>query len=130
MCGVGPPGSGETTLAQQIVFSNASPERPALYFTVLGEPPLKMLRCQQQFEFFDPEKVDRSIRFVNLSDEVMAEGIGTVLVRIGQAGDRQRSREAGFHHHLTKPGELDELRRILEIRSPGSGATERSSNPG
>ena len=31
----------------------------------------------------------------------------------GQEADRQRSREAGFDHHLTKPVELDELRRLL-----------------
>lgn len=40
----GAPGSGKTTLAHQITFANATPERPALYFTVLGEPALKMLR--------------------------------------------------------------------------------------
>src|SRR6185503_313800 len=78
----GAPGSGKTTLAQQIVFAHASPERPALYFTVLGEPPLKMLRYQQQFGFFDFEKVDGSIRFLNVSDEVMEEGLGAVLERI------------------------------------------------
>lgn len=78
----GAPGSGKTTLAQQIVFSHASPERPALYFTVLGEPPLKMLRYQQQYGFFDFEKVDQSIRFLNLSDEVMEDGMGAVLDRI------------------------------------------------
>ena len=47
----GPPGSGKTTLAHQMMFALASSTRPALYFTVLGEPPLKMLRYQQQFEF-------------------------------------------------------------------------------
>jgi replicative DNA helicase len=45
----GGPGAGKTTLAQQVVFSNATVERPALYFTVLGEPTLKMLRYQRQF---------------------------------------------------------------------------------
>jgi circadian clock protein KaiC len=35
------------------MFALATPERPAIYFTVLGEPPLKMLRYQQQFDFFD-----------------------------------------------------------------------------
>src|SRR6185436_3304521 len=34
----GAPGSGKTTLVQQILFGNATAERPALYFTVLGEP--------------------------------------------------------------------------------------------
>ena len=43
---VGPPGSGKTTLAHQIMFALATKERPALFFTVLGEPPLKMLRYQ------------------------------------------------------------------------------------
>ncbi len=43
----GAPGSGKTTLAHQILFANATPARPALYFTVLGEPAIKMLRYQQ-----------------------------------------------------------------------------------
>lgn len=47
----GPPGCGKTTLAHQMMFALATPERPALFFTVLGEPPLKMLRYQQQFDF-------------------------------------------------------------------------------
>src|SRR4249920_487300 len=52
----GTPGCGKTTLAHQIMFSLASPQRRALYFTVLGEPALKMLRYQQQYTFFDVDK--------------------------------------------------------------------------
>ena len=78
----GAPGSGKTTLAHQIVFANASPERPALYFTVLGEPALKMLRYQQQFEFFDPAKLSQSIRFINLSQVVLEGDLGAVLDEI------------------------------------------------
>lgn len=48
---MGEPGSGKTTLTHQIIFANATPAQPALYFTVLGEPTLKMLRYQQQFSF-------------------------------------------------------------------------------
>ena len=70
----GEPGSGKTTLAHQLMFANAAPERPALYFTVLGEPAVKMLRYQQQFDFFDMEKIGNGIRFVNLSDRVMNTG--------------------------------------------------------
>jgi hypothetical protein len=44
----GGPGAGKTTLVQQIVFNNATIARPALYFTVLGEPTLKMIRYQRQ----------------------------------------------------------------------------------
>lgn len=78
----GQPGCGKTTLAHQIMFALATPERPALYFTVLGEPPLKMLRYQQQFDFFDTEAVTRSIRFINLSEEAMAGDLDRVLRRI------------------------------------------------
>ena len=75
----GNPGGGKTTLAHQIMFANATRERPALYFTVLGEPAVKMLRYQQQFSFFDMAKVDGAIRFVNLSHVVMEKDLGEVL---------------------------------------------------
>ena len=78
----GQPGCGKTTLAHQIMFALATPERPAIYFTVLGEPPLKMLRYQQQFDFFDVEQVNRSIRFVNLSEDAMAGDLDRVLRHI------------------------------------------------
>ena len=78
----GPPGCGKTTLAHQIMFTLATHERPALYFTVLGEPPLKMLRYQQQFDFFDSEKVNGAIRFINLTDDTACGDLNQVLARI------------------------------------------------
>ena len=83
----GAPGCGKTTLAHQIMFANATPERPALYFTVLGEPAIKMLRYQQQFTFFDQAKLDGAIRFVNLSQVVLEQG-----PRRGPGGDHQGGR--------------------------------------
>src|SRR5919106_1307297 len=68
---VGEPGSGKTTLAHQFMFANATAERPALYFTVLGEPTIKMLRYQQQFAFFDMTKVNSVVQFANLTDEAL-----------------------------------------------------------
>ena len=78
----GSPGSGKTTLAHQLMFALATPERPAIYFTVLGEPPLKMLRYQQQFDFFDSEAINRSIHFINLSEETSTGPLSEVLSRI------------------------------------------------
>src|SRR5678816_2868451 len=78
----GLPGCGKTTLAHQIIFANATPQRPALYFTVLGEPALKMLRYQQQYSFFDPVKLNKAIRFINLSDVVLEKDLGGVLDEI------------------------------------------------
>jgi circadian clock protein KaiC len=78
----GAPGCGKTTLAHQFVFRNATAERPALYFTVLGEPALKMLRYQQQYTFFDPTKLNTAVRFVNLSQELVERGLKGVLEEI------------------------------------------------
>ena len=78
----GPPGCGKTTLAHQLMFALATPARPALYFTALGEPPLKMLRYQQQFDFFDSDAINRSIRFVDLADETQQGDLAQVLRRI------------------------------------------------
>jgi circadian clock protein KaiC len=80
----GTPGSGKTTLAHQIMFSLASPTNRALFFTVLGEPALKMLRYQQQFPFFDIDKVNQSIRFVNLSADLLDGDFDRVLARIAE----------------------------------------------
>jgi circadian clock protein KaiC len=80
----GTPGSGKTTLAHQIMFSLSNPDYRALFFTVLGEPALKMLRYQQQFSFFDVDKVNESIRFVNLADDLLHGDYDSVLARIAK----------------------------------------------
>ncbi len=41
----------------------------------------------------------------------------TAITGYGQEKDRQRSREAGFDHHLTKPADFGELEKILETVS-------------
>jgi len=80
----GAPGCGKTTLAHQFIFANATPERPALYFTVLGEPALKMLRYQQQYSFFDFSKLNSSVRFINLSQVLLNEGLAGVYKEISK----------------------------------------------
>ncbi|MEI7927187.1 MAG: ATPase domain-containing protein [Verrucomicrobiales bacterium] len=76
------PGCGKTTMAHQVVFANATVEKPAMYFTVLGEPAIKMLRYQQQFSFFDESKLGTAVRFVNLSDVVLEQDLPAVLAEI------------------------------------------------
>ena len=84
----GPPGCGKTTLAHQIMFSLATRERPALYLTVLGQPPLKMLRYQQQFEFFNEEAIGESVHFVNVSEDAASGDLQQVLRRIAAEVER------------------------------------------
>jgi len=80
----GGPGCGKTTLAHQILFANATRKRPALYFTILGEPPIKMLRYQQQYSFFDAAKLNTTIRFINLSDVVVDKDLNAVFAEIAR----------------------------------------------
>lgn len=89
----GSPGAGKTTLAHQIMFSQASAERRALYFTALGEPAVKLLRYQQQFAFFDVDKVNTAIRFVNLADDFAAGNYARVV-------DRMQAEVAAFSPSL------------------------------
>jgi circadian clock protein KaiC len=78
----GGPGGGKTTLAHQLMFATASDDRPSLYITILGEPPLKMLRYQQQFAFFDETKIHRCVRFVHFGTELLEHGVEAVLAGI------------------------------------------------
>ena len=78
----GTPGCGKTTLAHQILFANATAKKPALYFTVLGEPAMKMLRYQQQYSFFDEAKLGQAIRFINLADVVLEKDLDAVYQEI------------------------------------------------
>jgi len=53
-------------------------------------------------------------------------GRATLLVALtgwGQEGDRRRSQDSGFDHHLTKPVEFESLQRLLA----GDGARERDT---
>jgi circadian clock protein KaiC len=64
----GAPGCGKTTLAHQLMFANATPERPALYFTVLGEPAIKI--CLPPAVLVLTCQADGAIRY-NLSKVVL-----------------------------------------------------------
>ena len=87
----GTPGTGKTTLAHQIMFANVSAGRQAVYFTVMGEPPIKMLRYQQQFAFFDAAQVGRTVHFVNLTQEATERGLEEVLERIVEEVERRQA---------------------------------------
>ena len=110
----GAPGGGKTTLAHQVVFANATPARPALYFTVLGEPGLKMLRYQQQFRFFDPAKLTAAVRFINLSQVVLEKDLDAVL------GEIVKEVEAA------NPGVVvvDSFRTVVRKAAGGTGEVE------
>jgi circadian clock protein KaiC len=79
---VGAPGSGKTILAQQWVFANATPERPALYLTTVSEPLEKILRYGQTMSFFDQKAVGRSVYYEDLGVTLRDQGLRGVLDRL------------------------------------------------
>lgn len=84
----GGPGSGKTTLSLQILFATATPERPGLFITLLGETSLKLLRYQQLFDFFDPARVGSDIHILNLSEDALEGDLERLLLRIIAEVDR------------------------------------------
>jgi circadian clock protein KaiC len=79
---VGPPGSGKTILAQQYVFHNATPDRPAIYLTTVSEPLEKVLRYGQTMAFFDPRAVGRAVFYEDLGELLDTQGLTGVLERV------------------------------------------------
>jgi circadian clock protein KaiC len=79
---VGAPGSGKTILAQQWVFANASPERPALYLSTVSEPLEKILRYGQTLSFFDARSVGRTVWYEDLGVTLRDHGLKGVLERL------------------------------------------------
>lgn len=87
----GGPGAGKTTIALQILFANATPARPGLFITLLGEPSLKMLRYQRLFDFFQSDRVGADVHFLNLTEEALGGDLDAILAQIAEAVDRLKA---------------------------------------
>jgi circadian clock protein KaiC len=81
---IGLPGAGKTILAQQYVFANATPERPALYLSTVSEPLEKIIRYGQTLDFFVPEAVGRAVFYEDLGAILNERGLEAVAERIGE----------------------------------------------
>lgn len=79
---MGEPGSGKTALAEELIFANADPDRPIVYFTTLTEPLEKVIRYLQQFRFFDIERLNGAIRYESLGDELVSKGLSMLVPRL------------------------------------------------
>ncbi len=63
---VGPPGSGKTTLANQMAFAAAQNGRRAMVLAALSEPTSKLIAHLRAFDFYDDELVGDEIQFISL----------------------------------------------------------------
>ncbi len=89
---IGLPGTGKTIFAQQFVFTNARPRRPALYFSTVSEPLEKILRYGQPLTFFDSTAVGKTVFYEDLGKVANDNGLSGVLDCIrGQIRERRPS---------------------------------------
>jgi len=70
----------------------------------------------------DGYQVARGLR----AEPVTAGALLIALTGYGQDSDRQRTRDAGFDHHLVKPASLDDIERVIAADGEGGGPR----NPG
>jgi circadian clock protein KaiC len=82
---MGQPGTGKTIFVEQILFSNASEDRPGLYLTTLSEPLAKVVRFVQHFDFYDESKIGTAVHYEDIGAELSGSGIGTLVPRLREA---------------------------------------------
>ena len=87
-------------------LSIAGKERPSVILLDIGLPGM------------DGYEVCREMRRMGLEDALIV-----ALTGYGQEEDRQRSREAGFDGHQVKPGDPNELMRLVTATAKPSAAT-------
>jgi len=80
----GAPGTGKTILVQQMMFNNAREGKKAIYLTTVSEPSVKVVRYQQEFDFFDADALGRSVIYGDLGETIRREGIKGALDTITQ----------------------------------------------
>lgn len=88
---VGPPGSGRTTLGNQVAFHHARGGGAVLFATVLAESHERMLRRLATFDLFDQRLVGARHHYQNLLDTLDAEGVDGLLATVRR---EIRAREA------------------------------------
>lgn len=86
----GEPGSGKTILGQQMAFTAVKEGRKVLYLTTLSEPPLKLIRYQSQFKFFDESQVSKMIFFRDIAEAIKqggaAKGMEEIMKLVKELG--------------------------------------------
>ncbi len=76
---VGHPGAGKTIFAHQMMFNNAADDFKCIYLTTLSEPQHKVLRFQQDFAYFDVQKIQSSVIYADLGSCLRTTGYQQAL---------------------------------------------------
>ncbi len=112
----GTPGTGKTTLANQLCFNHVAAGGRALYITLLAEYHGRMMQHMSGMSFFDPTKIPDQLTYINGFGTLREEGYrglrdllrrevtareATVLILDGFAtAQRQSSEEQNFNEFV------------------------------
>ncbi|MGE4219358.1 MAG: ATPase domain-containing protein [Alphaproteobacteria bacterium] len=86
----GPPGTGKTTMANQIAYNRARAGDRVVYATLLAESHDRLLRYMGEFAFMDAGLVPDKVSYISAFDALRREGLPGVLDLL-----RATVREAG-----------------------------------
>ncbi len=79
---LGGPGTGKTTLGNQIAFARALRGDTVVFATVLGESHARMLAHLARFKFFAPAAVGDTIHYLSVFDELAEGGLEGILTML------------------------------------------------
>jgi len=79
---MGPPGTGKTILAEQVLFENARGERPVVYVSTLAEPMSKMVTFLQRFSFYDADLMMEQVFYEDVGAALLEGGAVTLVDRV------------------------------------------------
>ncbi len=118
---MGRPGTGKTIFVQQMVFHNASDERPVLYLTTLSEPLSKVIKYLQRFSFYDEMKLGTSVVYQDIAPELAEGGIsvlqGVLKRAIKTIGPKLIVIDSFKALHDLSPSIADMRRMLYEVTS-------------
>jgi circadian clock protein KaiC len=81
----GGPGTGKTTLGNQLAFQHAAAGETAVIFMLQTEPHEWMLAHMGGFEFVRPELINKRIHYISLLRQIENDGLPAVLQSIQSA---------------------------------------------
>ncbi|HEY7358522.1 MAG TPA: ATPase domain-containing protein, partial [Ktedonobacterales bacterium] len=87
---VGPPGSGKTTLANQMAFAAARAGQRAMVLAALSEPTSKLIAHLRDFDFYNDELVGDAMQFISLQ-QFLSGGLEATSNEMVAAVRRSRS---------------------------------------
>lgn len=89
---VGAPGSGKTIFAHQMAFHNANNDNKVVYLTTLSEPQVKVMKFQQEFDYFDYGKFQKSLLYRDLGSVLRKRGAAQTLIMIDEILQKHQPR--------------------------------------